>query len=109
MFTVDGTAIGTLYKAMQIPIGPYLFTSFLLYIYSSASMDYTSIVTDFTILELDESERLCVNITLISDLLLEDVENFQIFLSTNDPAASITQPSAVVNIFDSQSKCLKQR
>ena len=50
------------------------------------------------------SRSLCDNISITLDKVVEDMEEFLIFISTSDPSVVISQPNASIFIVDSSSK-----
>ena len=50
-----------------------------------------------------ESQLLCVNISILDDSVLEDDEQFQVLLETNEPMVTLTPSAAAVFIIDDES------
>ena len=66
--------------------------------YLLAGEDYTSINMDFTF--GPSTSRLCVNVSLTDDDLLEMKENFTLDLTSDDPSVMLQPDRAVVEIND---------
>ena len=57
----------------------------------------------FTADELQSREN-CTNITIIEDMLVEDVESFGVFINSSDPSVMIGRESVPISLNDSSSK-----
>lgn len=60
--------------------------------------DYEAFVEELTF-DADNS-RVCINVTIEDDTLLENPENFTVIINTNDPDATIPDSTSSVTILD---------
>ena len=68
---------------------------------STDGVDYSAPPTDLVFPPSSESRQTqCVELRLIDDTILEDVETFQLQLSTSASRVNITQSSATVSLVD---------
>ena len=72
---------------------------------ASAPMDYSNLFLTTNFLE-SVDHRLCVNVTIVDDLLLEDDESFTLLLTSADRAVSMTLNSTTVTILDNDAVTL---
>ena len=70
-----------------------------------APEDYTHI-SDVLLFIGDEliSRKLCRNISIIPDAVVENVETFQVFITSEESGVVISRPNATVTIQDSSGK-----
>ncbi len=52
------------------------------------------------------SHELCMNISLLSDRVVEGIENFFVVIETGDSSVSVSQSRAIVRILDGSGKIL---
>ena len=71
---------------------------------SPAGSDYTPVTTDLTFNSTNAAIPQTVTIPILDDLLLEDSEDFNVTLTTNNSNVTLLQELATVTIQDVESK-----
>ena len=89
---------------MEVPLVDHVsLIGYFLIDFSTAPEDYTSTETDLTF--TPGSDRLCVNIPITNDAVVEENENFTVTVTTNDPTVQ-TGPNSnsTVTIIDNDGR-----
>ena len=88
------------------------------YVCSTAGDDYSNVLAKLTtvhfVFEITKrsvpdglpDDQLCINVTILSDRIVEDDENFFLQLSTDDDQVRLYPEEAEVIIHDNDSECI---
>ena len=100
LFTLDDTAIGKIIIFFNKNLYLYIYIFFV-----SASEDYDAAnVSVIFVPDSSDSRSLCSNISVTLDDIVEDMEEFFIFINTTDSNVAILQPNASILIVDNTGK-----
>lgn len=67
------------------------------------STDFDGLPVSMT---FDSCGSVCVNITVVNDLVLEKTENISLILKTNDSRMTLEQESTYMSIIDNEGMCV---
>ena len=97
------TAISKLYRKKNTLV-VVEFANYHIFLWYSVGVDFTAQILRPTFLSGQIQQRLCYNIDIINDQLLESNEVFQVLLTSDDSDLNFSPNSATVTIIDSSSE-----